>query len=165
MAITHNFRSALGGFNRQDVVKYIEYMQNKHRSEIEQLNTQLQAALAQAKPQNAELLAELDAAKKKIAELETAIAQVALPTGDELEAYRRAERTERAAKERAAQIYTQANAVLSDTTLKVDEAAAQITSFVDQMAAQLQAAQDSVSGTKELLQEAAAALYAIRPEE
>lgn len=165
MAIAHNFRTALGGFNRQDVVQYIEYMQNKHRSELEQLNTQLQAALSQAKPQDADLLARLEAAQKRIAELETAIAQVALPTGDELEAYRRAERTERAAKERAAQIYTQANAVLSDTTLKVDAAAAQIGSFVEQMAVQLQAAQDSVNGTKEILQDASAALYAIRPEE
>ena len=37
-----NFRSALHGFNRQDVVNYIEYINRKHNSQVEQLNTQLQ---------------------------------------------------------------------------------------------------------------------------
>jgi hypothetical protein len=66
MADNLNFRSALGGFNRQDVVQYIEYMNNKHNSQIEQLNTQLQTAreaLAHAqKADTSELQAQLDAA-------------------------------------------------------------------------------------------------------
>ena len=53
MSGVQNFRSAIGGFNRQDVVHYIEYINNKHKTEIEQLNTQLQTAreaLEQQKP-------------------------------------------------------------------------------------------------------------------
>ena len=47
MAHFQNFRTALGGFNREDVVRYIEYMNNQHRSQIEQLNTQLQLVKAE----------------------------------------------------------------------------------------------------------------------
>jgi hypothetical protein len=46
MSVKH-FRSALNGFNRQDVVQYIEYLNNQHNAKVEQLNNQLQAALAQ----------------------------------------------------------------------------------------------------------------------
>ena len=46
MAGVHNFRSALGGFNREDVVRYIEYINNKHNTEIAQLNNQLQMELS-----------------------------------------------------------------------------------------------------------------------
>ena len=35
MAVSKNFRSALGGFNRQDVVRYIEYMNTKHASMVD----------------------------------------------------------------------------------------------------------------------------------
>jgi hypothetical protein len=47
----------------------------------------------------------------------------------------------------------------------VEDAAAQINHVIDQVTAQMQQAQDSVAGTKSILQDAAATLYAIRPEE
>ena len=107
MAHFQNFRTALGGFNREDVVRYIEYLNNQHRSQIEQLNTQLQLA----KSGNAQDLAEkLAAAEARCAQLEAQLAEGGMPQGTELEAYRRAARTERDARERAAQIYAQANA-------------------------------------------------------
>ncbi len=178
MAGFQNFRTAINGFKREDVVHYIEYMNNKHNSQLEQLNTQLQTAqaqLAQAKAAPAgdgELQVQLDAANARIAELEAELAACrqekpagAVQTGDELEAYRRAERTERMARERAAQIYAQANAVLADATLKVEGVSAQIGAVADQMTAQFQEYQASVSSTKATLQEAVAAMYAIHPEE
>lgn len=42
MAETQTFRSAFNGFNRQDVVSYIEMLNNRHNAERNQLNTQLQ---------------------------------------------------------------------------------------------------------------------------
>ena len=42
MAMIQNFRSAFNGFNREDVVRYIEYMNNKHASQVNQLKTELQ---------------------------------------------------------------------------------------------------------------------------
>ena len=169
-----SFRSAFNGFNREDVVRYIEYMNNKHNAQVEQLNTQLQTAYAELSQlkstpnREVELLEQINALQARCNELENALktgASMPLQPEDELEAYRRAERTERMARERSAQIYQQASAVLSEATLKVEDAAAQINQVIDQVTAQMQQAQDSVAGTKSILQDAAATLYAIRPEE
>jgi len=169
MAATQPFRTALNGFNREDVVNYIEYLNNRHNVQMEQLHTQLQtaqealaAAKETAKPAVDETLAtQLEEANARIAALEAQLAerpvQASVPVESELEAYRRAERAERLAQERAAQIYAQANAVLAEATLKVDTA-------VEQITAQLQQVQDTVAGSKALLQDAATAMYAIRPE-
>lgn len=163
MAAVQSFRTALGGFNREDVVRYIEYINNKHASEIEQLNTQLQTALEQTKSSdNSDLLARLEAAEARCAELEAQLTEngqsVPARTGDELEAYRRAERAERLARDRAAQIYSQANAALADATVKVETISDNMNNLTDQLSAQIQE-------SKNLLQEAVASLYAIRPEE
>lgn len=163
MAAVQSFRTALGGFNREDVVRYIEYINNKHASEIEQLNTQLQIALEQAKNgNNSELAEKLEAAEARCAELEAQLIQdgQAVPpkAGDELEAYRRAERAERLARDRAAQIYSQANAVLADATVKVETISDSVNTLAEQLNAQLQ-------DSKGMLQEAVASLYAIRPED
>ena len=160
MAVSKNFRTALGGFNRQDVVRYIEYMNSQHAMELEQLNSQLQ--LAQEKQGNdAELKAQLEAAQARCAELEAQLGNAAqgIPvTGDELEAYRRAERAERLANDRAAQIYAQANAALADATIKIETISDSMSSLTQQLESQMQDA-------KAKLQEAVASMYAIRPEE
>lgn len=166
MSVVQSFRSALGGFNREDVVRYIEYINNKHASEIEQLNTQLQAAreaLEQAQPaDNSQLLSQLEAARARCAELEAQLAgqEAAAPiqTDDELEAYRRAERAERLARDRASHIYNQANAALADATVKLEAISDSMGSLSEQITDQLQT-------SKQQLQEAVAAMYAIRPEE
>ena len=162
-----NFRSAIGGFNRQDVVHYIEYINNKHKAELEQLNTQLQtarAALDQQKTDDStELREQLEATQARCAELEAQLADcpkgdAPVKTGDELEAYRRAERAERLARDRAAQIYAQANAALADATVKVEAVSDSMCSMTEQFSNQLQDA-------KQKLQEAVVSMYAIRPEE
>ena len=164
MAGIQNFRTAIGGFNRVDVVRYIEYLNNQHNSQIEQLNTQLQTAqdaLAKAAPSDNELLAKLEAAEARCAQLEAQLAengQTPMQPDGELEAYRRAERAERLARERASQIYTQASAVLADATVKVEAASDGINSLVAQLSSQLE-------HSKTDLQEAVAAMYAIRPTE
>lgn len=164
MAGMQNFRSALGGFNRSDVVNYIEYLNTQHNAQITQLNTQLQnaqeaLAKAQAVPQtHSELFAQLEAAQARCAELEAALAAKGAPTDSELEAYRRAERVERMAQERASQIYAKANAVLADATVKVGAASDGIKTVAAQVAEQIQTAEQQ-------LQDAVSAMYAIRPEE
>lgn len=170
MSELKNFRSAFRGFNRQDVVNYIEYINNTHNAQVEQLNNQLQAALAQ--PSDEELKVRLEAAEARIAELEATLAEQdravlsdgASCTEQELEAYRRAERVERMAKERAEQIYAQANGVLADATLKAESASAHIGAIADQVSNQLKEYQDSVLETKATFQEAVATLYAIKPQ-
>ena len=178
MAGFQNFRSAFRGFKRKDVVSYIEYMNNKHNSELEQLKNQLQET--QAKAGSAELQEMLDAAQARIAELEGLEARVAeleaalaekeesdrtSGAEQELEAYRRAERVEREASERAKAIYDQANAVLADATQKAESASAHIGAIADNVTAQLKEYQQSVQETKQNFQDAVATLHAICPEE
>ena len=42
MSAPQKFRSALNGFNREDVVRYIEYLNSVHTAEINQLNSELE---------------------------------------------------------------------------------------------------------------------------
>ena len=157
-----NFRSAFYGFNREDVVRYIEYLNNQHKNQLEQLNNQLQAA--KAVPANTDLQAQLNAALEKCAQLEAQLS-TATTTEQELEAYRRAERAERIAQERAQQIRTQANAVLADATVKAEAASQQIAELADQANQQLMAYQAAVTDTQSLFQDVVASLAAIRPED
>ena len=158
----HQFRSSLNGFNREDVVRYIEYLNNQHKAQIEQLNNQLQNA-ANAPAADLELQAKLDAALEKCAQLEAQLS--AAPSKEqELEAYRRAERAERIAQERAQQLCTNANAILADATAKAEAAAARIAELSKQANAQLEAVQSAVSNSQTLFQDAVDALYALKPE-
>ena len=174
MAAFQNFRSAVGGFNREDVVRYIEYINNKHSSQINQLNTEMQALqeeLSQLRGQT-DLSAQLEEANARIAQLEqerdVLAAQVEQmadrpQTDSELEAYRRAERTERIAADRVAQLYNQANGALADATAKADDTATQVTELTDALMVQLQQLQTVLSSGGNSMRDAAAALFAIRP--
>ena len=228
MAVQQNFRSALNGFNREDVVRYIEYLNAKHVAEVNRLNSELDflrgkqapavaAPVAEVDPaleqqaarirelfdeNNAlkaektgleeqltaamatcqELQSQLDAARaehdRTAASLESALEQknsAAARAGEELEAYRRAERaermareraeyTERMARERTEQMYRQASGVIADATARVDETAGQIGEMTDRVLKQLLELQNAVVGSKQILQDAMATMYAIRPE-
>jgi len=190
MATQMNFRSAFNGFNREDVVHYIEYLNTKHAADLNQLNSELDYLRTKQEPQAlpeapdddtiaqqaarirelfdrcAALEQELDAAKAENAQLAALVQQDAARSRqeDELEAYRRAERTERYARERAESLYRQANGALADATVKVDEAAQQFSQMTDHIVAQLSDLQNAVSTSKQALRDAAATLYAIRPD-
>lgn len=211
MAQQKTFRTAFNGFNREDVVHYIEYINAKHLSEINQLTSETEALrnqLAQAQepaPEEALPSPELEMLQTRCAQLEErcgileqerdqavsalnqanadkaeALAAKALAetqrdaaaarqstmqcrVEQELEAYRRAERTERLARERADQVYHQVNGVLADATLKVDDAAKTIGSLSDQVMDQLAQLRNAVSGSKQALQDAADTMYTLRP--
>lgn len=180
MVEKNTFRSALHGFNREDVVHYIEYLNSKHTAQINQLETEnaelrskLEALQAQPAPAAedvsapclncAELQQQLDAALAEIEELKN------VPEGDvtaqELEAYRRAEKAERAAKERSQQIYRQATATLAQATAQVDDAAGRVQELVDRVTGQITDLQAAVALSKSALLDAATTMYSIRPED
>ncbi len=236
MATSQNFRSAFNGFNREDVVHYLEYLNSKQNSLVNQLNEEVDSlrkkltvaaeaiasdsrraeqiaaleaelqearqaaqnseaarqaleeecislraqleeariavaapesreddalweALTKAQEENARLAAELEQAKNA-----APVAVPANPTEKELEAYRRAERVERVARERADQLYRQTNGVLAEASVKVDQVAADIGTIADQVTAQLQQLQEAVTGSKQALQGAADLMYTLRPE-
>ena len=127
MSAPQSFRSAFNGFHRQDVVNYLEYLNNKHNAQIGELNSELEflrnklANLQSNEEMEQELealRAERDALQERLQAMEEGKAPEAaedmenLPAVDakdyaqqELEAYRRAERAERVANERAELIY------------------------------------------------------------
>ena len=166
MAPMQQFRSQLNGFNRQDVVSYIELMNNQHNAQLQQLQNELQ--LARENQADPDLQAQLDAALARCAELEAQVAQLQETGGcseQELEAYRRAEKAERQAQARAHQIYQQANAALAEATAKAEVTAQRIGAIADDAVAQLKICQASVLETKTDFEEAVNALYAVKPEE
>lgn len=201
-----NFRSALNGFNREDVVRYIEYMNARHAAQINEISAEVAflrsklTAAESAPAQDPQLLEQLDQAreenrrlqercdaleaqpaqsgeaeiwKERCAALETELEQVRLESNaaaqdharKELEAYRRAERTERLARERAEQVYNRVNGVLADATVKVDQAAERIGGMSDHVMEQLKQLQEAVAGSKQALDDAAQTMYTIRPQE
>lgn len=189
MAEQNTFRSAFNGFNREDVVRYIEYINAQHAAEINQLNSELAFLRKQAEQvpevpasdetdelieQQASRIRELfdrcNEQEQQITDL-TAKLDEALQqqisyksrVEEELEAYRRAERIERLARERAEQMYNQANAVLADATVKVDDAAALISQMSDKVMGNLAELQNAVASSKQSLRDAADTMYAIRP--
>ena len=197
MATPQNFRSAFNGFNREDVVHYLEYINTKHNNQLSQLtaeNQELRAAaqkqpaqdlqelveyleaqcgdltaqLEAAKAANAELTGKLEALEARYSELENVEAPAAAETlstlaSEELETYRRAERIEREAKERADLVYYQANGVLSEATAKVEGISSDITDIADQVMRQLTQLQMAVSSSKQALQDATSIMNTIRP--
>lgn len=186
------FRNALNGFNREDVVHYIEYLNTQHASEINRLQSELDFLRSRAAQEPTvasetttdelveqqaarirELFDRCKAQEETIADLSAQLCAAQASSGEtarssrteeELEAYRRAERTERMARERAEQMYRQANAVLADATVKVDDAAAIISQMADHVSGRLSEFQSAIAGSKKTLQDAVATMSAIRPE-
>ncbi len=180
MAATQNFRSAFNGFNREDVVHFIEYLNAKHSTEVNQLRAELDLLRSRgsAPVQAGDSSRELAAAQATIEQLRAQLAElqkrydalenekvptIQYSTTQELEVYRRAERTERVAKERAEQVYHQVNGALADATVKVDDAFAQLGTLTEQLSTQLAQLQGAVTGSRQALADASATLYTIRP--
>ena len=217
MASIQNFRSALNGFNRDDVIHYLEYSNGKHEQEVAQLNEQiaeLQVALDEAQSmtpaageENEELVrriqeletenedlrtrpaettgdeeidalrreleersAEADALRETVAKLTRDLEQQEqhapiTSTDEELAAYRRAERTERLAQNRASQLYDLANGVLSDSAAELDVAVDDLKKVTEDTLAQIQTLQLAVAASKNVFTSAKASLMGIRPTE
>ena len=165
MAATQRFRSALNGFNREDVVNYIEYLNNRHNAQLEQLNNQLQEAKGSVSADEmAELQAQLDAALQRCAELEEKLNTKEVTVSKELEAYRRAEEAERKANERAQEIYAQAQAALDGATAMAEAAAEEFNQVAERTTQQLKEYQGSIAATVDSFKSAAASLNAVKPE-
>lgn len=187
MAMVQNFRSAFNGFNREDVAHYLEYLNTKYQNQINQLTAEndelrsqleqlpavedqsalvesLQTECAALTAQLEEALAKLEQQPEQPEEIEAPVPEPVVPdVSEELAAYRRAERIEREAKERAELVYFQANGVLTEASAKVDGISASITEMADNVMTQLTQLQMAVSASKQALQEASSIMNTIRP--
>ena len=163
MPVTQRFRSALNGFNREDVVNYIEYINNRHTAEVEQLKNQLQEAKGSVSEEVvADLQVQLDAALQGCAELEEKLSVKEADSNRELEAYRRAEEAERLAKVRAQDIYDQANTALSTATAMAESAAEEFNQVAERTSQQLKEYQASISATVNSFKSVAASMSAVK---
>ena len=191
-----NFRSSLHGFNRQDVASYLEYLNNRHAAQVNQLNTDLEALRRQAAapvedPQRAalearcreleqqlsiarqerdEALAQREAAEQKLEaaqrDREEALLRSSgekLDANRELEAYRRAERTERVARERAEQVYSETGTVLTQASNRIEAALRQMTGISQQVTGQLDTLQTAIASSRLALQDAAQTIDKLKP--
>ena len=191
-----NFRSSLHGFNRQDVANYLEYLNNRHAAQVNQLNTDLEALRRQAAapvedPQRAaletrcreleqqlsiarkerdEALAQKEAAEQKLEaaqrDREEALLRSSgekLDANRELEAYRRAERTERVARERAEQVYSETGTVLTQASNRIEAALRQMTGISQQVTGQLDTLQTAIASSRLALQDAAQTIDKLKP--
>ena len=179
MAESRTFRSALNGFNREDVVRYIESLNVQHTTLVNQLKSEKQSlsdelAALKAVPAEEtvsaaaydELVKERDALRAELEALrsQTPVAPQQNIADEELAAYRRAEQAERTAKERAQQMYRQAAATLADATTKVDESSALLDSISRRVSLELGELQAAVAGSRATLQDAVTSIAAINPE-
>lgn len=177
MTAPQKFRSAFNGFNREDVVHYIEFSNARHEAEVTQLKEQLEfyrkelaaqnTAAQQAETERTAALEEkcaaLEAENETLRQQLTEVSQKQSSVDEELEAYRRAERTERLAQNRVSQMYAQANAAIADTAANLDTAAANLGQVAQAALERVQALQAAVAGSKQVITDAALALSAIRP--
>lgn len=175
------FRSAFNGFNRQDVVDYLEFLSGKYNAKINELTTdneilrqQIVAAKSDSQPQKdtseleskiASVTSERDALLERCAQLEAQLSDKAVDAApaaapvsvaaDELEIYRRAERTEREARERASEVRQQTEALLRDVSQQLESAGVQMDDIIRQANSRLSALSEAVDNTYRCLMSAA----------
>lgn len=147
------------------------------RAQAADLRQQVSAAAAAPDPQElirlqdriAQLNLENEELRNRSAQLQGQLDEKAAAPSysaeDELEAYRRAERAERVANQRADQIYQRVNLMLSNATTRVDGVSGQLTGAADRFNAQLAELQAAVTAAKLALGDAVDTMYALRPEE
>lgn len=165
MVAPQRFRSALNGFNREDVVSYIAYLNNSYTAQIEQLNNQLKESKnAVSHDVVANLQAQLDAALQRCVDLEVQLSAHKEAANRELETYRRAEETERKAVARANAIYDQAQKTLDDASAKAEATAEEFSEIAARTEQQLKEYRASLSTAVDYFKSAAAALQAAKDE-
>ena len=176
------FRGSLGGFNRTDVADYIEKLCLTHAAELkersrraEELQTQLEETRAQLRETEADrdrLQDQLQEARDQLQEAHDALEAATAPEPEpeepeeveepeeapdypslELEAYRRAEATERLAARRAEQLSRQMQEFVAHISQRYAETGEEIAALSEDMRNDLQRLQDSLSDLESLFTE------------
>lgn len=127
-AFTENFRGALHGFNRTDVVQFIQRQTMEHEKQLRLLrdeNARLQEALTAAREEaDAGRLLKEAMEEEALAAEEASVPPAEATPSDfnemELAAYRRAELTERIARERAAASAERMREIFAQTDEKLN---------------------------------------------
>lgn len=144
VGLDRNFRAAFNGFNRSDVVNYIEECSVHHERTLRQLrdeNTKLRADLEALQAERDALAAALPPAAPEpeagaapdTAEETAACEAAPAPSELELAAYRRAEAVERSARQRAAGLCRQVNEIVETAVRQFDSSSADVTALMSDL--------------------------------
>ena len=179
-----NFRTAFHGFNREDVVRFLETATARHTAEVNQLRDEiarLEGDLSLLRMRSGDgasqeeleaLQAENARLKAQVEELETQLTEpAATPIRDEtnwkdeeLAAYRRAETVERQARNRAAQMYHRVNGLIADLAARMDGSKAEMTAAAEALGQARDQLQLALDGGQSILTEGTATLRALELE-
>ena len=199
MAANDNFRSSLHGFNRTDVVQFIQQQTSNHEMALRSLkeeNSRLQAALNEARAENERLAAEKEALALEVEAVRLAMLEVkeepvvveeepapveeAAPVLDEpiapietvvtpsshelseleLAAYRRAEMTERMARERAAASANRMKMIFAQADEKLAVSAQDIATAFDTLCKDYEMMQNVLASVQAVVTESSNGLKA-----
>lgn len=187
MADFSKFRSSLGGFHRGDVANYIESLSMQHAAamkeksgQIDALQAELLAARQKLEEAEAEKRALHDQLDDALAALEAATAPAEDEAEDEteaeveeapdypkleLEAYRRAEATERLATQRAQQLKRELVDFLENTTARYQQTGEDIAALAEDLKSGLKRLEENLSELDLLFGETAEHLETLTPAE
>lgn len=149
--------------NNAEQMELLEELQkqvNEQREELEKLHEQLHAEHTHCE----QLQLDLEQAKQ-FTHSDDSEPVEKHSWNEELNAYRRAESTERRARERVARMYDNANGVLADATAKVDASSVNLAQLADQFQQDLDLFRAAISDGGQALADAVVSLGAIRPDE
>ena len=177
-----NFRAALNGFNRTDVVAYIEECAINHEKALRQLrdeNARLRADLealqarqeaapetvpAPVEAQEAPQAEEPEVPTQPESEPEVVpIAPPASSSAEELAAYRRAEAVERAARNRAAALCRQVNAIMDSTSRQLEGSRGDVDTVMSDLNICLRQLNDTFAQLRIIFDDAVQALTTVEP--
>lgn len=180
MADFSKFRSSLGGFHRGDVANYIESLSREHAAAMKEKTGQIDALRAELQEAEAEKRALQDQLDDALAALEAATAPAEDEAEDEteaepeeapdypkleLEAYRRAEATERLATQRAQQLKRELVDFLENTTARYQQTGEDIAALAEDLKSGLKRLEENLSELDLLFGETAEHLETLTPAE
>ena len=180
MADFSKFRSSLGGFHRGDVANYIESLSMQHAAAMKEKSGQIDALRAELQEAEAEKRALQDQLDDALAALEAATAPAEDEAEDEteaepeeapdypkleLEAYRRAEATERLATQRAQQLKRELVDFLENTTARYQQTGEDIAALAEDLKRGLMRLEENLSELDLLFHETTEHLETITPAE
>ena len=180
MADFSKFRSSLGGFHRGDVADYIESLSREHAAALKEQTGQIDALRAELQEAEAEKRALRDQLDDALAALEAATAPAEDEAEDEteaepeeapdypkleLEAYRRAEATERLATQRAQQLKRELVDFLENTTARYQQTGEDIAALAEDLKSGLKRLEENLSELDLLFGETAEHLETLTPAE
>lgn len=182
-ATTDSFRSSLHGFNRMDVVQFIQKTTSEHELELRRLaeeRTRQQEELEQQKKELAARQEESERQKQELSQLRAELAElreqnaalrqaqepaeqpaaaVQKPRYDET-AYRRAEQTERMARERAAASAVRMRSAFEQAEEKLKARRQDITGLSDRFHADYDRLKQALDGVQDVFRESTERLHA-----